>query len=223
MSCLTKLRWTTSQDTRGMVYTSLKGGKSPQGQNPTRFGNSLMLRTTVVAVVIGSLWLSAAVADQELFKESRNKKEGSTRTKGEAVVTLLDNGSMKATVNATVKKTGVTGVGKGFLALILLDENGAPIKVIQVSKTVGATAAGDASKSGDSSVTLFPAAAAKVHGAQLDVSVENDEGYPTSLPDLINKVGDLNKRMTDAGLPGFKDLATGGVASLGDSIIRRFR
>lgn len=165
-----------------------------------------------------------AIAQQELFHESKNQREGSTRVKGSGVVTQLANGGLKADVDVNVRKSGVSGTGKGSLSLILFDAEGKPFRVVNAGRTVGADAInGVADKSDNASLTLFPAFAQNISGAQLDIDLTDDRGYPTSLPDLIARVGDLNKRLTDAGLPSFKDLQVGQTVQLGNSVIKKFR
>ena len=165
----------------------------------------------------------SALADDVVFSEERNVKDGDTRVKGTGKVTILANGSLRAEVNVTVRKTGVTGTGKGSLSLILLDLEGKPLQTINAGRTVGADLSGAAEKDDSKSVTLFPAVAAKVGGAMLDPMTDDDKGYPTNLPDLITKIGDLNKRMSDAGLPSFKDLGAGQVKSLGNAIVKKWK
>ena len=139
-------------------------------------------------------------------------------------MTILPNGSLKAEVNVNVRKSGVNGVGKGSMSLILFDENLQPFKVINAGRTVGANALrGTADKDDNQSITLFPSIASKVAAAQLVPNASDDKGFPTSIPDLIKAVGDINKQLNDAGLPSLKDLKPGQVVNLGNSVIKKLK
>jgi len=160
----------------------------------------------------------------EYFRESKDKKDGSTTTSGTGVITLLDNGSLKAEVSAKVTKSGLTGTGKGSMSLILLKIDGQPFQVINAGATVGAKVPQGVNHKNDSnSLTLFPSFASTIVAAQLVVNTSDDKGYPTSIPDLIKMVGDIDKQLSDAGFPSLRNLPMGSAITLGDSIIKRFK
>lgn len=129
----------------------------------------------------------------ELIKSKRKEDtEGSTKAKASYSITRDDDGDVEVRVDFSVKKTGVTGTGKGVVAFALLDDAGESLFKIEKGFTVGADALdGVAKKEHSEFITLFGSRFDKVAGVAFFVGATNDTiGLPTSPGEWTELLGE---------------------------------
>ncbi|SME68401.1 hypothetical protein BACERE00198_00093 [Bacillus cereus] len=149
---------------------------------------------------------------------SDEKKEGSTRTK--ASYRIYEEGdNIKIDISFNVRKSGVSGTGKGAVVFALLDANGNPQFSKEATLTVGADASGSRDKDNDQHINLFKSKweEMNVYGATIKVATTDSIGFPTS-------VGDLKKVFDELGFGSiFTGLSSGQTGELSGWLINRFK
>ncbi|KAA6455675.1 MULTISPECIES: hypothetical protein [Bacillus cereus group] len=118
-----------------------------------------------------------------------------------------------------MKKTGISGTGKGAVFFALLDANGNPQFSREATLTVGADLSGARDKDKNQSFTLFKSKWEEMNafGATIKVSTSDSFGLPTSM-------GDLKKAFEDLGLlSAFGGLTSGQVSEHNGWVINRFK
>jgi hypothetical protein len=169
-----------------------------------------VITLTLCAIVAFTNFASAA-------EEQKQKKEGSTSVKG-AVDVVKKGDVYKIDLNVEVRKSGVSGTGKGVLEFQLFDENYELKKPIRVQRTVGAVPRGSSTKSEGKSLTL---PADRFNGCIWGIAVSDSIGFPTSLKELehfLKKTYGQDLKPADV----IKGLKSGETKSFGDFSIKRF-
>lgn len=172
-------------------------------------------------------WQSPVVA-QTVFDEEPHKKMrdaiGKTKAWGRCYIEMTSNGGMKGHVYNKTRKNGISGSGKSVTVMTLLNMDGTAFNVIRKGHTVGAhTLRGTAQKEGSTSFTYFPMVAGKVGGALCSLDVESSIGFPTNVPGLISYIGNMNKKLKEAGLPTLTDMAAGQVVTTKFGVLKKLK
>lgn len=142
-----------------------------------------------------------------IAKDSMQEKSGSTRSKGS--YHIYDDGSnVKVSVAFNVRKSGMTGTGKGVIAFQILNDSWEPVLEFKKGLTVGAKAPqGTNDKDWKKTITLTGPKAKKVKEEGLVVAFmvdteRDDIGIPQSIDDwkkAIKDVADLKKAIEGLG------------------------
>ncbi len=155
------------------------------------------LMSLVILLTIGVLALpQPSTADSELYRENKSKSTRETTINAYARLIAKNDGSAVATLSAFVKKSGLSGVGKGRAMLILYDMDGKVLMNVSAGDTVYADPNhGYAEKKDSQSSTLLTPIAYKVVACSLVVSVDDKD----IITDIEETTGDtLNRWVQDA-------------------------
>jgi hypothetical protein len=150
----------------------------------------LRLLVTLAALIVAS----PAYADV-IVQDSDENKRGSTTSKGSYVVEDVGE-NVKITVDFSVKKTGVSGTGKGVMVFAILDDNWEPAFQIEKGFSVGAHAIkGVAKKKFSESVTATGPKAKRIkeEGIYAAFTVQTDR----DTIGLLTSVGAWKKEIQD--------------------------
>jgi hypothetical protein len=138
-----------------------------------------MMNFRAFAVIAVVAYLAGPVAAQVIDQGSDEKKKGDTTVKGSYSI-VKDGNNVKIQIDFSVKKTGITGTGKGVVGFVLLDSEGKEVFKHEKGFTVGADLSGAVKKEDTKKITIFGDKWDKVVGVALNVTVESDTiGIPT--------------------------------------------
>ncbi|MED4562760.1 MULTISPECIES: hypothetical protein [Bacillus] len=145
-----------------------------------------------------------------ISSQEKQKHEGSSRTKGSYSIEEINN-DIAINLHLSVRKSGVSGTGKGALIFGLLgsDSNQPPILNKVLTKTVGANAlTGVAEKHIDESLTMLKSKWDQVTFIAFGVTTTDGIGFPTSLPEWKDLIGEeLGTVLGGLGLGEMKEVA----------------
>ncbi len=156
----------------------------------SRIRHLLFLFVTALAFVA-----YPAFSQEVLDSDSMSKKSGSTTAKGSYKL-FQEGDKVKLTLDFSVRKSGVSGTGKGVMAFVLTDADGNNLFKKEKGFTVGADAVrGTAKKEFEQTFSLFGSKAKKLleegGGAAFTVQVEKDTtGIPSSPGEWGELLGD---------------------------------
>lgn len=111
---------------------------------------------------------------------SDKQKRGSTRAKGHIDITETE-ADFICKLELDVRKSGISGKGKGKAQTVLFDQNAKPIFTMERGLTVGADISGSNSKKKSRSVKLSRSEYESFAAFAFDVTARNSNGIPDIL------------------------------------------
>ena len=155
----------------------------------------------------------------DIARGSHEKHEGSTRTKASYHI-YEDGDNIKIDIDFNVRKSGVSGTGKGYVVFTLLDDNGNPKFTKEATLTVGANSlTGTNDKDNNQRISLFKNKWEEmdIYGAAIQVATTDSIGFDTSIEGLSSIFESLGMGST------FKEFSTGQEGELSGWILNRFK
>lgn len=134
----------------------------------------------------------------EIDKGFKEKHEGSTRTKASYSINK-DGENTKVKINFSVRKSGVSGTGRGVLVFVLINDSAEPVWKYEKGFTVGADAVdGVNEKDNEVEFTVYNDKWDNVFGSAFYIdSTKDTTGIPSTLPDFIDAFKNLFKDVVD--------------------------
>lgn len=119
---------------------------------------------------------------------SKEDKQGSTTAKGSFTISE-NNGDITINLDFSVKKTGVSGTGKGAMAFILTGEGGQEIYRWTKGFSVGAELDGEHTKNDSAEIAFLKWDQVLAYEFKVDATGDTI-GIPTSIDGWVELVGD---------------------------------
>ncbi|QLI78749.1 hypothetical protein [Bacillus pumilus] len=144
-----------------------------------------------------------------ISSQEKQKHEGSTRTKGSYSIEEVNN-EIEIKLHLSVRKSGISGTGKGALIFGLLgsDSSKPPLLSKVLTKTVGADLSGSHEESNDEDMIMLKNKWDQVSVIVLGVDTSDSIGFPTSLPEWKDLIGEeLETVLGGLGLGEMKEIA----------------
>ncbi|TDU16450.1 hypothetical protein [Bacillus sp. BK450] len=144
-----------------------------------------------------------------ISSQEKQKHEGSTRTKGSYSIEEVNN-EIEIKLHLSVRKSGISGTGKGALIFGLLgsDSNQPPLLNKVMTKTVGSDMSGSREESNDEKLIMLKSKWDQVSFIVLGVATNDSIGFPRSLSDWKKLIGEeLGTVLGGLGLGEVKEIA----------------